>query len=290
MSKNQLTKRQHHFPRMMLKRFADESGKVFMLNGRNQEIVHSNLNSVAVRKHLYSVHIGDEKDDSLEQKLSSIESDADQALNRVLGDINYSDNRDFQAIIEFAVILMLRTPRVVEMSEDIGASDKMAETLRTKAKEKGFAPETAEEYIKSVQNHKGLSFAETFMHSFKERFGQIVENFDAHLCISDSPDCTFVVSDTYAAIEKIGDLNEKELGTDWWKMPVQIYFPLSANHCLTLTPKKEIEKIGSPTFDFSRTIVEENFIKKVNELAMQQKEAYLYAHSIKEIERLSNGK
>ncbi len=286
MTKKQVTKRQHHIPKMILKRFADNTDKVFMLDGKTGDILHLKLDSVAIRKHLYSVHLNDCKDDTLEQKFSLVESEAENILTHVLSNPDYNNPDDLKKLIEFVIILMIRTPRVVKIAETTGASDKMAKTLREKATEKGFSEEKTENYITFIQNNRGASFAETFLHSFKERFSQITENFDAYLCRAEKPRLTFVVSDTYAVLEAIGDINKNKFGTDWWKMAVQIYFPLSANHCIILTPKKDKSKIGKKVFEFGKISVNSRFIRRVNTLSFLQKENFLYGPCKKELERL----
>ncbi len=47
MTSNQITKKQHHFPQMMLKRFIDNTNKLFMLDTETGNIKHKTTETVA---------------------------------------------------------------------------------------------------------------------------------------------------------------------------------------------------------------------------------------------------
>ena len=279
----QITKKQHHFPQMMLKRFLDDTNKIFMLDAQTGKINHQTTETVAYQNHLYTVHYAHGKDDGLEKKFSAIESRAEDVLGRFLGSSNH-DIEDCKFVLEFAVILMIRTPKIVGIAENISKTEHMKETLLKRGSEKQISKEEIESYISDLHENKGFSYAATFSHSIADRLKLITENFDAvvHTCSSDN--VSFVVSDNYAVFEPLENLQIEEGKNDWYNLPVHIHCPLAYNKCLCFTPKPN--KNDKAAFNWSFAEVSEDHVNRVNQLAFRQKERYLYSASIDQIKAL----
>lgn len=283
MSNVQITKKQHHFPQMMLKRFLDDTGKVFMLDAQTGKIKHQTTDTVAYQNHLYSIHYAHGVDDALEKKFSVIESQAETVLSRFLHTDN-PDIEDCKFVVEFAVILMMRTPKNVVIAEDCSKTDKMKETLRRKGADKGISCEEIESYISEMHENKGFSYAATFSQSISDRLKIITENFDTIIYTSNSDNVSYVVSDNYAIFEPLESLKVEEGKNDWWNLPVNIHCPLASNKCLCFIPKAN--KKDEATFTWGFAEAKEGYVSKINALSFQQIERYLYSASKAQIELL----
>ncbi|MDO9593285.1 MAG: DUF4238 domain-containing protein, partial [Erysipelotrichaceae bacterium] len=111
MTKQQVTKRQHHFPQMMLKRFTNENNQIFMYDRVADKFSEPrSTETVAYQNHLYSVHYQTHKDDALEKKFSRIETQAEDVVNRILS-VETNTPQDAQSLLEFVTILISRTPK-----------------------------------------------------------------------------------------------------------------------------------------------------------------------------------
>ncbi len=272
MTKQQVTKRQHHFPQMMLKRFTNESDQIFMYDRvANKLSEPRSTETVAVQNHLYSVHYENHKDDALEKKFSTIESEAEGVVNRVLS-IETNTQRDAQSLLEFVTVLILRTPRNARIAETKGSSNDMRAILEEKGRKKALPEEAIQKYADSLQFNKGFSFAVTFNTLFEGLFFKLVKNFNPLLCFASAGH--FIVSDNYATFELLEQIDPS--CTDWWAMH-RIHCPIASNACLTFIPKDDPAKIGTHDLNWEKLNISETRVSEINALTAIQQERYLYS-------------
>ena len=287
MSNQQVTKKQHHFPQMMLKRFTNKDGQIFMYDSVSKKVsAPRSTETVGYQNHLYSVHYEGRKDDALEKKFAKIESDAEHVVNKILSkDIIDNAPSDIQSFLEFIAILISRTPKLVELAESKGSSERMQEILLEKGKEKGFQDSKIQSYLSKVQSNKGFSFANTFNTCFEDIFLKIVNNFNPLLQISTSDSKDFLVSDNYATFELIGNVAIDPSRTDWWKLNMHIHCPVSSSVCLTFIPKDDPAKVDTGDLVWSKKNIDNKIVSNINQLTSKQYERYLYCADENEIKR-----
>ncbi|MHA1540026.1 MAG: DUF4238 domain-containing protein [Alphaproteobacteria bacterium] len=273
---NQYTKKQHHFPQMMLKRFLNEKNNIFMFDKETNKIsTPRTTETVAYENHLYSILDENNKDDSLEKQFSEIESENNNVIDRVLEkDINSSSD-DLNSLLQFIPILFLRTPEKVKMAENKGQSEEMQKTIEKNANQN----EENETFINNMKSKKGFIFASTFFHLAEDFFNKLVNNFDPCFLISSSGD--FIVNDIYITVEPIGAIEKN--ATNFWDLNINIFFPLSSHICLRFSPK--IDNISSSNISFSKENIDKETVLKINNSTSQHYQRYLYCGDRKELER-----
>lgn len=273
MAKQQVTKRQHHFPQMMLKRFTNENNQIFMYDSATNKLSEPrSTETVAFQNHLYSVHYETHKDDALEKKFSTIESEAEGVISRVLS-IETNTPRDAQSLLEFVTVLISRTPQNARIAETKGSSNDMRAILEEKGRKKALPEEAIQKYADSMQSNRGFSFAATFNTLFEDLFFKLVENFDPLLCFTSAGH--FIVSDNYATFEPLEHIDPSR--TDWWKMLIRIHCPIASNACLTFIPKHDPTKIGTHDLNWAKLNISETRVSEINALTAKQQERYLYS-------------
>lgn len=281
MTKQQVTKRQHHFPQMMLKRFTNENDQIFMYDNVAKKIsTPRSTETVAFQNHLYSVHYETHKDDALEKRFSSIESDAESVVNRVLS-ITNNTPQDAQALLEFVAILISRTPKFALLAETKGASNDMRLILEAKGRQKNLPEEAIQKYVDNMQSNKGFSFAETFHTLFEDLFFKLVENFNPLLCFSETG--IFIVSDNYATLEPLEQVDPSH--TDWWTLNLRIHCPIASNVCLTFLPKEDPNQRGTRDMSWAKQNISIERVSAINALTAAQSERYLYCGNQDELKK-----
>lgn len=276
----------HHIPQMILKRFKGKSGHIFMIDSKvsSIKVMARNPESVAYKRDLYSVHYGTKKDTSLEEKFSTIEGNASNIIDLLVDDIGKIDQKSVLAIVEFVIILMFRSPKIVEMADVSGKTDEMINILRGHAEKRNFPIEKADLYFENIRNHKGFIYSEILHPIICERHNKLVENFDVMFCVAKNTFPKFILNDNYVIFDRIGQLDIDTHGSDWWKMPIQIFCPLSSEVCLVFVPKKE--RRGESFFNYSTINVESNFVMAINDKSNLQKDRYIYGSCEFELQRL----
>ena len=84
MKKKSQPAKQHIFPEMFLKGFTDEKGFIFMFDSHQDKISDPrNTESIARQKHIYTVFKKNEKDYTVEEKFSKIESRAASLFKQI---------------------------------------------------------------------------------------------------------------------------------------------------------------------------------------------------------------
>ena len=103
--KNQITKRQHWNPRMHLKHFAN-NGKIYSYDKKNMTVKLISIEDAAVGKWFY------DKDNSIENKLSKIESIVDRIYLKIIRTkrIDNITIEERKYLNEFMVLQDYRTP------------------------------------------------------------------------------------------------------------------------------------------------------------------------------------
>lgn len=282
MTKQQVTKRQHHFPQMMLKRFTNENNQIFMYDRVADKFSEPrSTETVAYQNHLYSVHYQTHKDDALEKKFSRIETQAEDVVNRILS-VEINTPQDAQSLLEFVTILISRTPKHALIAETKGASNDMRSILKEKGSQKGLPEEVIQKYADSMQSNRGFSFAVTFNTLFEDLFFKLVENFNPLLCFSNAGH--FIISDNYATFEPLEQIDPS--CSEWWTMNLRIHCPISSNACLTFIPKDNPEKVGTLDLDWAKLNISETRVSEINALTARQFERYLYCGDQDELKKL----
>lgn len=288
--KPQYTKRQHHFPQMMLKRFVNANGNLYMFDSVSNKIEPRTTETAGYQNHLYTVFYDNKKDDALENKFSLIENHAEALVNEAhalftfpvsTAYIQYYALNNLPRLIEFLCILVTRTPKKVKIAHEHGASEKVIQTLVRNAKIRGYYDETAKAYINKVVSIKGFSFAEVIAELADDFRIKLLRGFDVNLCLS--PEGSFIVSDNFATIERglNFDLKHAESG-QWWMADIKIHCPLSSQCCFTFTRRFDVK--SSPKF--SLVHINRSYVEAVNRLTCETKERYLYCASLNELETL----
>ncbi len=276
------TKKQHHIPVMILKRFSDNAGMVYILDVERNMTRRQRPKETGFIKHLYSMIFEDKKDDLIEKAFSKIESENNQILDKLLIDKIPLTELETQKIIEFTITLMLRSPQVVKIADEEGSSSEMADKLRKISIEKSIPKTEVEKYITDINKIKGFSYANTLSTQYKQRATQILENYDAILCKA-KEGREFILSDRYITILpqeeyiKNQDRLIEKHGTDWWKMPIEIACPLSKTHALVFVPKSNKQNIGTMKTSFKELDITIEQIDRINHSCREQKDGYLYA-------------
>lgn len=247
---------------------------------KEKGIKHQKPENVGFVPHLYTVHYPDKKDDSLEKTFSVIENEISTILDNLLINQKSISQLELQKLLEFTIIMMLRSPMVVNIAKEECVSNKTIAQLRQTAKEKAFLEETAEQYIKEMSECDGLAFQETFFPLFKERALKIFTHFNAR--IIKAPDRhTFAIGDRYFTLLTTDEFLQnietykKNYGMDWWHMPVEIICPISAEYAIAYTKKEEVSKKLDITLK-PQTISKE-LITIINKNTVQQSDRYTYA-------------
>ena len=284
MMTNQITKKQHHFPQMMLRKFLDNENKLHMFDEVSGNIKYQTTETVAYQNHLYTIHYEKGKDDSLEKKFSEIESRAVGVLERFLSG-NSSTLDDCKFVVEFVAILMMRTPQNVNIAEEVSNTEKMAQILRSEGKNRGVSEKEIEDFITELISQKGFGYAVTFSDSIKSRVEDLINHFDLKIVTIEDEGHYFMVSDNYATYEPLPNLEIKEGNNDWYNLPIHIHCPLSSNKCLTFIPKENKEDLNE-NLNWSYGIIDKQKVDHINQLTFHQKNRYVYSQSREQIEAL----
>lgn len=284
---NKKSKRHHHIPRMILKRFSPlgrEGGIYFYDSLKGGKIQDRNIVSVAREDDLYSVISEGIIDVSLEEHFSAIESNADLILDKIffLG-INQLSSDEISFLIMFVISLMYRSRRFVKLAGTFSGSDNIKEILHSTAKENNFSQETADKFYDDLVNIKGFAYQKTFEFVLQERHEKFIEHFDVLIATCEGSYPKFILQDNYATIIPVGsfsNLTDKSL----WEHPIQIICPISADASFIFIPKSK--NLGKKMFNLSTKEVGHNFVMDVNRVSFNQKERYMYGSCLFEMTRL----
>ena len=126
---NSETKRQHYIPRMLLKRFCDAEGFIYVGDRTTGAVVRQNLDNAFVKKHQYTRYSYEDESRSLEyeSRLGEIESAAAPVLEEVVFSLNANKLPDLGdtarlALKRFVFSLARRTresqSRIAAMNDD----------------------------------------------------------------------------------------------------------------------------------------------------------------------------
>ena len=126
---NRLSKRHHYIPRFLIDNWADESGKICVLDQSKKRIFTTSSKNVFTVNHLYSQQRGlsSPKNDSIERDFAKEERRAAVDLRRIIDSVrSESDPRmdlfEVRRVGEFLISLVRRTPesqsRIREQVED----------------------------------------------------------------------------------------------------------------------------------------------------------------------------
>ena len=128
MSNNE-TKRQHYIPRMLLKRFCDAEGFIYVGDRTTRTVFRQNLSNAFVKNHQYTRFLYEDESRSMEyeSRLSDIESAVAPVLEEVVSSLNANRLPDLSdaarlALKRFVFSLARRTresqSRVAAMNDD----------------------------------------------------------------------------------------------------------------------------------------------------------------------------
>ena len=282
MKKNQ-PKDQHILPEMFLKGFVNESKNIFMFDAvRNKISDPRNVNSVAKQKHLYTVIKGQNKDYTVEEKFSEIESHVAPLFKKInaTGFANITQV-DILALIDFIVLLFIRTPRATNVAEEVMKTDELL------LKMVNMYPK-AKKIAAACNESRGLSYAITLDGSFLHRHKVLTANFDLCLLTSEDGSAPFILNDTYCCLEGISsETHYKDDNIDWSKMNIKKHFPVSNKHCVSFVPKNDKSKIGTSEITYGRAVISKNDVQIINRLSFVQKERYAYCSQRTILENVS---
>lgn len=271
MQKNQ-PKNQHIFPKMFLEGFVNDSKNLFMYDAvKNKVSDPRNVDSVAKKRHIYTVIKGQNKNYTVEKKFSEIESHATNLFRRIntSGFVDIKQE-DIPEIIAFIVLLFIRTSKSAIVASEVWKKD---EVLLKMAEEDPRAKEIAV----ACSETKGLSFAITLGGSFRHRHKVLTDNFDLILLTAEEGSPPFILNDMFCCIEMISmDKHYKDNQLDWSKMSVKKHFPISNKHCVSFLPKKDKSRIGTSEITYKKAIISRSDIEIINRLSFTQKDRYAY--------------
>ncbi len=286
MKRKKVTKKQHHIPQMMLKRFTDTNNQICMYDREKKEWLYPrNIKSVGCRKHLYSIEDGDRKDDCLENCFSLIESDAEPVIERILS-INKNTFDDVEKLVKFVVTLILRAPKFTEIVEKFGSSNYIARILEEQGRKERMPEDKIQRNLNNLKSKKGFSFAVTFDKLFEKIYSNLAENFDLYLCSSNTDN--FIINDNYATFDTLDENVFNKIYQNlinWATLDIKVYCPIDSNHCLTFIPKKDKKRIGTDNVTFAECKISAENVSKINTLTVSQSERYAYCADPDEIKK-----
>ncbi|PZP85289.1 MAG: hypothetical protein DI582_06250 [Azospirillum brasilense] len=271
MKKNQ-PKDQHILPEMFLSGFVNESRNIFMFDANKNKISDPrNVNSVAKHKHIYTVINGQNKDYTVEEKFSEIESHAAPLFKKIAsaGFIDITA-QDIAEIIDFIVLIFIRTPRATLIAERVMKKDEvLSKMIAIDPKAKKVAD--------ACSNSRGLSYAITLESSFLHRHKVLTDNFDLILLTAEEGSPPFILNDMFCCLEMTSlETHYIDDNIDWSKMSVKKHFPVSNKHCVSFIPKKDKSRIGTSEITYGRTFASQSDVQIINRLSFSQKERYAY--------------
>lgn len=276
MTQKNKPKDQHILPQMFLRGFTNENKKIFMYDAVKNKISDPrNPESVAKQKHIYTVIEGEQKNYKIEEKFAKIEDHATTLFEKInVSGFLEITQEDIQELIDFIVLLFIRTPRATKVSEEVIKDEDVL------AKMRAINFYDAEKYIQACNKKKGLSYAITLAEHFKYRHNVLSNNFDLYLLTAEDHSPPFILNDMFSCLEMIS--SEKYYNgdnIDWSKMNVKKHFPVSNKHCVSFVPKSDPDKIGTSTLDYSRATITSHDVNIINRLTFYQKERYVYCSS-----------
>lgn len=270
--KNSQPKDQHILPEMFLNGFVNESRNIFMFDAVKNKISDPrNVDSVAKEKHIYTVIKGQNKDYAVEKKFSEIESHA-SPLFRKITSTGFVDitAQDVPEIIDFIVLIFIRTPRATSIAEHVMKKDEvLSKMIAIDPKAKKVAD--------ACNNSRGLSYAITLESSFLHRHKVLTDNFDLILLTAEEGSPPFILNDMFCCLEMTSlETHYIDDNIDWSKMNVRKHFPVSNRHCVSFVPKKDKSKIGTSEITYGRAAASQSDVQIINRLSFSQKERYAY--------------
>lgn len=266
-------KKQHHLPEMFLKGFTNNSKNIFMFDSQSSKISGPrNISSVAVKKHLYTVTDGQRRNYTVEEKFSEIENYATALLNKISSDgFEKIIEDDIPELIDFIVFTFIRTPRYIDVSEDIMGNEGVLSEMRK------VNSDDADIYIKACASNRGLSYAASLQGSFEYRHKAITHNFDALLLTAEHGSPPFILNDAFCCFEMVTkDTYYDNDNIDWSKMNVKKHFPISNKHCVTFIPKSDDDRKGTPTINYTKASISKEGVRQINRLSFLQRQRYTY--------------
>ncbi len=266
------TKDQHILPRMFLNGFVNESDNIFMFDARKNKISNPrNVDSVAKQTNIYTVIKGQNKNYTIEEKFSEIESHNAPLLKKINA-TGFSDitQAEIQELIKFIVFLFIRTPRHTNVAEKVVKREQVLFKMLE-------VDPNAKMLVDACNESKGLAYALTLEGSFLHRLKALTDNFDLCLITSEEGSPPFIFNDMFCCLEILSsDTHYKYDNIDWGRMNVKKHFPVSNRHCVSFVPKKDKSKIGAPEIHYDKTIASKSYVQIINKLSFAQKERYAY--------------
>lgn len=262
MAKKELTKKQHYYPRCLLKHFADEKGKVNVYIRQANKLSKMNYESLCSSK--YSYESDDIVDNILENKLSYYESKMGAVIDYILKNVtnsNFTVTKEQQDFIYVYLWLQyLRTDagriNLITMFENIPYYNPRNTPIDLKE-----IQDNKEKILRFNKIFKKDKVLENFLKIFKKP-----ETMNFHIAVSDK---NILTSDNPV------------IGTDDWK---RIIFPICPCLCIKFIDSS-IDKVkGMFTILTSDNIIylneatinTANYFVISNENFTIQQNAYLY--------------
>lgn len=275
MTKQKNTKVQHHLPQMLLKRFCDDTDRLYMLDKKNEKIPDPrSTESVGYVNHLYTIDNGVEKNICIETAFSKHESNASNLLDKLLSrKCNYT-SKDATDLIQFISCLWIRCPKWVKMTENLSTNTDFQENLEARAIKERIEKSDFDMYIESINTAKGQAYANTLDYLVNDSYDKLTNNFTAYICFYDEGN--LVLNDNYAIYEPCGNVTVSE---NWYDLPIKVHFPLSSKCTLTFVSNKLLTNdINTDGFVFNICTVENSidYISKLNALSYEYSERYVY--------------
>lgn len=272
MKKNQ-PKDQHVLPEMFLKGFVNKSNSIFMFDAVKNKISDPrNINSIAKQKHLYTVIKGHKKDYKVEENFSKIETHTTKLFEKIqaTGFVNITQE-DIPQLIDFIVLLFIRTPRAINVAEEVIKDDGVL------SKMSAINFDATKKIATDCNESKGLSYAITLEPHFVYRHNVLTHNFDLFMLTAEEGSPPLILNDMFTCVEMLSlEKHYVEDNIDWSKMNVKKHFPVSNKHCVSFVPKSDRSQIGTPTINYGKAILSQNDVKIINRLSFHQKERYAY--------------
>lgn len=263
MSNNKLTKKQHYYPRCLLKHFANQNEKIHVYITLTNKLTQMNYEKVCASNYTYESSTKD-PDNILENKLSIYEARIGKIIDYILNNItspnfNITDSQQ-QFILKYMWLQYLRTDagriNFVTMYEDIFH----------------YNPRTLPIHLDEIQINKEK------LRKFNELFKQenVLEKY--LLQYDNNKDMNFHIA---ISEENLITSDNPVIGTDHWK---RIMLPISPNLCLQFTHKSIDEtktlllKLTKNHIDYlnEATINTANYFVISNESFTLSQNTYIY--------------
>jgi len=104
-----VVKRHHYIPQFLLRNFTDEYGKLWVFSKRSQEVRYNTPKNIDLEKHYNSTYENSQRNNSLELKLSKLESRLAPTLKDTLNRIRDRRSLDLSSKkIEFQKLIYLQ--------------------------------------------------------------------------------------------------------------------------------------------------------------------------------------